>query len=82
MSIAPMTHWGLANPYSCNLRCPVMNSSLSLKPQCAGPVSSRSECGSLFLSHLASRLQEWLSRRLEETIPQSVREKFAKLPEE
>jgi len=35
-----------------------------------------------FSPHLASRLQEWLSRRLEETIPQSVREKFAKLPEE
>jgi ActR/RegA family two-component response regulator len=35
-----------------------------------------------FSPHLASRLQEWLSRQLEETIPQSVREQFSKLPKE
>jgi hypothetical protein len=35
-----------------------------------------------FSPHLASMLQEWLSRQLEETIPQSVREQFSKLPKE
>jgi ActR/RegA family two-component response regulator len=29
--------------------------------------------------HRTAKLQEWLSRRLEETIPQSVRDKFSKL---
>ncbi len=32
--------------------------------------------------HRTSKLQEWLSRRLEETIPQSVRDKFSKLPQD
>ncbi len=35
-----------------------------------------------FSPHLASKLHEWLSRQLEKTIPQSVRDKFSKLPEE
>jgi len=37
--------------------------------------------GFQFLSpHQTSRLQEWLSRRLEEAMPQSVRDKFSTLP--
>jgi uncharacterized protein (TIGR02266 family) len=32
--------------------------------------------------HRTAKLQEWLSRRLEETIPQSVRDKFSKLPQD
>ena len=31
-------------------------------------------------SHQTSKLQEWLSRRLEEDIPQSVRDKFSNVP--
>ena len=31
-------------------------------------------------SHQTSKLQEWLSRRLEEGIPQSVRDKFSNVP--
>jgi ActR/RegA family two-component response regulator len=31
-------------------------------------------------SHQTSKLQEWLSRRLEEEIPQSVRDKFSNVP--
>ena len=33
-----------------------------------------------FSLHRTSKLQEWLSRRLEEAIPQSVRDKFENLP--
>jgi len=43
----PMPHWDLATRYSCSSLCQVMNSSLSLKPRCAGRISRRSECGSL-----------------------------------
>lgn len=32
--------------------------------------------------HQTARLQEWLSRRLEEAIPQSIRDKFSKLPQD
>jgi ActR/RegA family two-component response regulator len=32
--------------------------------------------------HRTAKLQQWLSRRLEETIPQSVRDKFSKLPQD
>jgi len=35
-----------------------------------------------FSLHRTSNLQEWLSRRLEEAIPQSVRDKFSKLPQD
>jgi len=39
--------------------------------------------GLQFLSpHQTSRLQEWLSRRLEEAMPQSVRDKFSTLPQD
>jgi ActR/RegA family two-component response regulator len=37
--------------------------------------------GLQFLSpHLTSRLQEWLSSRLEETMPQSIRDRFSAFP--
>jgi hypothetical protein len=35
-----------------------------------------------FSRHRTAKLQEWLSRRLEETIPESVRDKFSKLPQD
>jgi ActR/RegA family two-component response regulator len=39
--------------------------------------------GLQFLSpHRTSNLQEWISRRLEETMPQSVRDKFSTLPQD
>ena len=83
MSIAPDDSLGSGEPVQLQFALP--GDEFQFVVEAAVCWASEQQIGmrfTFFSPHLASRLQEWLSRQLEETIPQSVREKFAKLPEE
>jgi len=82
MSIAANASLDLATRYSCSSLCQVMNSSLSLKPRCAGRISRRSECVHFLFSASSLQAARVAFSPMEETIPQSVREQFSKLPKE